>query len=173
MAGPFPFDEDGNTVTGEGPKLAQQGGRLRAVDFLKRSQTNRAAAIKTPINAPTWDHIAAVIRTFQGKGLSGNLATALEGPPVFGGGFAFRSCVGGESGEATAAALYQTTVLRVMATLAVRWQKAPRLGYFDDFGIIIAESAIRGALRAFAALNEILGFDLRAGESECDCVGET
>ena len=73
LDGPFPFDEEGQMITGEGPQLVnpafrfgvQQGEKLRAVDDLKRSQTNRAAAIRTPVNLPTWDHFSAVIRTFQ------------------------------------------------------------------------------------------------------------
>ena len=57
----------------------QQGEKLGAVGDLKGSQTNRAAAIRTPVNLPTWSHFAAVIRTFQGKGVKGNLATAKAG----------------------------------------------------------------------------------------------
>ena len=64
LQGPFDFDEEGNLVTAEGLQLAnpasrfgvQKGSKLRAADDLKRSQTNRAAAVKTPVNLPTWGH---------------------------------------------------------------------------------------------------------------------
>ena len=67
---------------------------------------------------------------------------------------------------ATAAALDYNTVTRVMATVAVRWLGIPRVGFFDDFGIITTESTIEVALRASAALNQILGFELKAEKSE-------
>ena len=82
--GPHPVEEDGNVARGKGPEMAnpafrfevQQGGKLKAVGGLKRNQTNRAAAVRTPVNLPTWGHFAAGIRTFQEKGPSGNLAIA-------------------------------------------------------------------------------------------------
>ena len=52
--------------------------------------------------------------------------------------------------------LHYNTVSRVTATMTARWLRVPCLGYFDDFGIVAAESAIRDALRAFTALNDIL-----------------
>ena len=60
-------------ITGEGPQLVnpafrfgvQQEEKLRAVDDLKRSQTNRAAAIRNPVNLPESERFSAVIRTFQ------------------------------------------------------------------------------------------------------------
>ena len=84
---PIGFDEKGGLVTAQASQLAnpafrfgaQRGGELRAVGDLKRSRTNRAAAIRTPVNLPTWGHFAAVIRTFQGKGAKENLATAKAG----------------------------------------------------------------------------------------------
>ena len=71
-------------MTEEGPQLAnpafrfgvQLGSKLRAVDDLKRSTTNRAADVRTPVKLPTWGHFSAVIRSFQERGLPGNLAMA-------------------------------------------------------------------------------------------------
>ena len=54
---------------------ARQGQKLRAGEYLRRNQTNRAAAIKTLVNHPTWEHFSAIIRTFQEMGAGGNLAT--------------------------------------------------------------------------------------------------
>ena len=84
LDGPFQFDEEERLVIGEGPQLAnpacrlgvQQGKKLRAVDDLKRRQTNRAAAIRAPVNLPTWGHFAAVIRTSKENGMKENLAMA-------------------------------------------------------------------------------------------------
>ena len=84
--GPFPSDGDGGLVTDGGPQLAspafrleaQQGEELRAVDDLRRSHTNRAAAIQTPVNLPPWGHFATVI-TFRDKGPEDSLSIAREG----------------------------------------------------------------------------------------------
>ena len=73
LRGPNVFDGEGGLVTDDGSQLAnpafrfgaQQGEKLRAVDNLKRSQTDRATAIRTPVNLPIWGHFAAVIRTFK------------------------------------------------------------------------------------------------------------
>ena len=48
-----------------------------------------------------------------------------------------------------------------MATIAVSWLKIPRLGYFHDFGVITPDSTAQDALKAFTALNDILGFDVK------------
>ena len=55
LGAPIPFDEDGKLVTGEGHQLAnpafsfgaQQGGKLGAVDELKRIQS------QAPVHLPT------------------------------------------------------------------------------------------------------------------------
>ena len=56
--------------------MGPMGGGLRAIDALKRRKTNRAAAIKTPVNLPTWGQFAAVIRTFQEGGAKESLSMA-------------------------------------------------------------------------------------------------
>ena len=53
-----------------------KGAKLRAVDDLKRSQTNRAAAIRIPVNLLKWIHISAATGTFQESGAKRNLAMA-------------------------------------------------------------------------------------------------
>ena len=73
---------------------------------------------------------------------------------------------------ATAAVLHYNTVSRVMASLAARWLKIPCMGYFDDFGIITTERAIREALDAFTKMNHILGFELKIEKSDWGTVLE-
>ena len=72
LDGPFPYDEDGRLLPVAGPQLAnpasrfgfQLGKKQGASDDLKRSQINRAAAIQTPVNPPTWGYFAAIGRTY-------------------------------------------------------------------------------------------------------------
>ena len=52
-----------------------------------------------------------------------------------------------------------------MATLAIRWLKIPRVGYFDDFGSVATDTAVRGAMGFFAYVNEILGAEPKAKKS--------
>ena len=63
------------------------------------------------------------------------------------GGFIPKSQLAG----AAAAALNYNAVSRAMATVAARWLRIPRMGYFDDVGVITTESAIEEALRAFTS----------------------
>ena len=70
LHGRFLFDNEGKILIGKGPQKgipasrfgAPKGDKLRAVDDLERSQTNRATAARAPVNVPTWDHSLAVIR---------------------------------------------------------------------------------------------------------------
>ena len=77
-------------------------------------------------------------------------------------GFFFRTLFFG----ATAAALHYSTLSQVRSTVAVRWLKIPRVGYFNDFGMITAESRIQDALIAFTVLNQMLGRNLGEAKSE-------
>ena len=154
LDGPFPSDEDGKLVTGEGPQRAnlasrfglQPGKKLRVVDGLRRSPTDTAAAARTSVNPLTWDHFAALVRTFQAKGTSGNVATAKADS-----GYAYIQLPARDgrkmwvvvfpkdppSGKMrgfipetqlfgpTAAVLHYNTVLRVMETMAGRWLRIP------------------------------------------------
>ena len=67
---------------------------------------------------------------------------------------------------ATTAVLNYNAVSRVMATVAARWLRIPRMGHFGDFGKISAEPSIEEALRAFTSLNQVLGFELKVEKSE-------
>ena len=141
---------------------------------LKRSRTKRAAAIRTPVNLPTWVHFAAVTRTFQERGATEILdlakadhkmpaAVTLKEPPAG----QLRVLVPQtQLFGATAAVFRYTTVSRVTATMAARRPRISRLGYFGDFGINATESAVQDAIRAFTALNDILGSEQKAAKSE-------
>ena len=165
LEGPYQYNEEGSLVTAGGPQLAnpafrfgvQLGGKLRAVGDLKRSQTNGAVAVRTPVNRPTWGRFAAVIRCAQEldtqeglamakadhRGANKQLSTKNNREML-----AVAILKGPDSGEiewfipqtqlfgATAAVLHYSAVSRVMARIAVRWLKFPFLGYFNDFGII-------------------------------------
>ena len=149
LEGPYQFNEEESLVTAEGPQLAnpafgfvvQQGEKLRAVGDFKRSQTNRAAAVRTPVNLPTWGHFAAVIRCFQESGTQEGLARvnadhreAYKQLPVKNDRkiLAVAPLTDPDLGEingfipqtelfgATAAFLHYNAVSRVMATLAAR-----------------------------------------------------
>ena len=52
-----------------------------------------------------------------------------------------------------------------MAIIAVRRYKIPRIGYFNDSGIVTTESTVQGGLATCAGLEEILGFELKKKES--------
>ena len=66
LDGPRRYSENGRLVVGNEPMVAnpafrfgvQQGEKLRAVDDLKRSSTNDATLIATPLDLPSRDHIA-------------------------------------------------------------------------------------------------------------------
>ena len=63
-------------MIGLGPKLAipafglgvEQSRKIWAVGDLKRSRTNRAAGVQTPVSLLTWDHFAAIFRMSQEAG---------------------------------------------------------------------------------------------------------
>ena len=84
LDGPFPFAVEGKLVTGLGLQLVnpatkfggQQVGELRAVDVVERSRTDPAAAVRTPVNPPTWGQFAAFFRTFRDAGIPDCLAMA-------------------------------------------------------------------------------------------------
>ena len=42
----------------------------------------------------------------------------------------------------------------------------PRLGFFGDSGVISTEATLQGALKAFTASGDILGFELKGVKSE-------
>ena len=77
VGGLVPSDAEGRPLAGEGPQRVDpasrfglpQGGKLTAADDLKGSHANRAAAVRTPVNLPTWGQFEAATRYFQqGRG---------------------------------------------------------------------------------------------------------
>ena len=77
----MPYGVEGELLTSSGPQLTdppfrfgvERRSKLRAVNDLKRSLINRAAAAHTPIDLPTWGHFAAAFRTFEGAKVGGRL----------------------------------------------------------------------------------------------------
>ena len=116
-----------------------------------------------------WDHFSATIRTSRERRVEENLLIAkadhkdaYKQTPVLLAAVALKS----EESGVLRGFVPQTQLIGAMATVAVRWLKIPRLGYCDDFGITAAESAVQDALRAFAALNDILGFEPKVAKLE-------
>ena len=76
----------GRPLCGDGPQLVnaasrfgvEQGSKLRAVDDIKRGWTERAAAMHTLANLPTWGHFAGVAGYFREEGLDESLVLSGE-----------------------------------------------------------------------------------------------
>ena len=56
----------------------------------------------------------------------------------------------------TAAALHYNCLSRIIASPTCRTLKIPRIGYYDDLGIISPECLIKDALGVFASFNKAL-----------------
>ena len=84
LDGPHRFNKEGELMVNGESAIAspafrfgvQQGSKLRAVDDLKRSATNDATFVSTPINLPSWDHIAQMCVLHYLKGDRRPLAMA-------------------------------------------------------------------------------------------------
>ena len=84
LDGPHRFNEQGGVLVNGEPLIAnpafrlgiQQGSRLIAAGNLKRSATNDATVASTPINLPSWDHIAQMRAPYYLKGNRRPLALA-------------------------------------------------------------------------------------------------
>ena len=170
------------------------GEKVRAVGDHDGNRMNRAVAIQRPVNLPTWGHFAVTTGTFQDEGISESLAMARAGHRMLVADYrdtykqplvrdehkmlAVATLKGPASGTvrgfiprtqlfgATAAGVRYNTVSMVLATMAARRLRIPRLGFSEDFGRLTTEYTIQDALRRFVPLNDILGFDLKAGKSE-------
>ena len=66
----------------------------------------------------------------------------------------------------TAAVLHYNCLSRVIASLTCRALKIPRIGYYDDFGIILPECSIKDALDIFTSFNKVLLIILKGNKSE-------
>ena len=156
---------------------AQQVGKLRSADDLKRSSTNEAAFVKTPVNLPSWGHIAQRSMLFDRGGELRPLAmakadnadaykqlpikradelavvVALRNPPDgMRRGFIPRTQLFGSA----AAVLRYNFCSRVIVPLACRIFWAPCEGYCGDFGIVTPRCFVSLALRVVTELNEAL-----------------
>ena len=193
--GPHRFNEKGELMVDGKPVLAnpafrfgvQQGSKLRAVDDLKRSATNDATFVSTPINLPSWGHIAQICALYYLKGdrrplamakadhadaykqlpatTEDELAAAVTLKNPAGGqwyGFVPHTQLFGS----TAAALHYNCLSRVVASLACRVLKIPCVGYYDDFGLISPECLIKDALGIFTSFNKALLIILKDSKSE-------
>ena len=84
LDGPHRFNNGGGLLVNGKPVIAnptfrfgvQQGSKLRDVDDLKRSATNDATFVSTPINPPSWDQIAQMCALYYLKGDRRPLAMA-------------------------------------------------------------------------------------------------
>ena len=57
----------GNPAYGPG---VQQADKLRVAGHLRRSSTNEAAAVRTPINLPSWGHLVQLCDLYRFRGES-------------------------------------------------------------------------------------------------------
>ena len=151
------IDGDPTTVNPASRFGAQQADVLRFVDDFKRSSTNEATSVRAPIHLPSLDHIAQLPDLSRLQGDGGPLALAnldhadaywqflsakadgksaaasLQNPMDWMAyGFAPRTQLSGP----TAAALRCNGFSRAVASQAYAYQKIPRIGYYDDFGIV-------------------------------------
>ena len=176
--GPRRFNEKGELLVGDEPFIAsrgaQQGQKLRAVDVFKRSATNVAASISTPINLPSRRHLAQMCSLFQLKGDRRSLVVAMADRadaykqlpattedeltavvtsrhPV--GGMRYGFIPHTQPFGSTAAVLHYICLSRVIASLTCRALKVPCIGYYDDFGMVLPECLAEMALDVPASLN--------------------
>ena len=97
--------------------------------------------IRAPFNLSTRGRSVGVVRTFEERGSTGNLAIARadhkERPRNASGKGQPRNATSGNPRRAAyGSVLRYTSVSRVRATAAARWLKIPCLEYFDDLGAI-------------------------------------
>ena len=195
LDGPHPFNERGELLVNGEPVRAnpafrfgvQQGEKLRAVDDLKRSATNDATSVATPINLPSWDHIAQMCALYYLKGYRRPLAMAkadhadaYKQLPVttkdeLAAVVTLKDLVDGnwygfiprtQLFGSTAAVLHYNCLSRVIASLACRILKIPCVGYYDDFGIILPVCLVKDGLDIFTSFNKALFIILKDKKSE-------
>ena len=132
-----------------------QGEKVRAVDDLRASLTNKACSAVTPITLPSWEHIAQITLELIPCGRSLALGKADEsdaykklplrqkdmdlavitlcGPDGRWYGCRSRSLIFGS----TAAVVHYNTFSRMLVTLFSRLFGIPAVAYFEDFGFVI------------------------------------
>ena len=195
LHGPHPFNEHGELMVGGKPVRAnpafrfgaQQGKKLRAVDDLKRSATNDATFVATPINLPSRDHVAQMCALYYLKGdrrplamAKADRADAYKQLPVttedeLAAVVTLKDLVDGQwygfiprtqLFGSTAAVLHYNCLSRVIASLACRILKIPCVGYYDDFGLILPECLVKDGLGIFTSFNRALLIILKDSKSE-------
>ena len=161
-----------------------QGGKLRACDDLKRSLTNLACSVLTPIKLVSWDHVAELCRLVSSaafdwefskadheadykqlplEGKHSQLAViALKGPKTKRRyGFFIRTMVFG----AVAAVLHYNVFSRTLAELANHFLGIPMLRFCDDFGALTPSCLTPLALQTFTSFCATLGIKLKKEKS--------
>ena len=161
-----------------------QSDKLRGCDDLKDSLTNETCHIATPITLPNWDHIASSARILATnkrtwvfgkvdhrdaykalpmKPSEARFATLALWDPIEKkwNGFTPRTLIFGS----TAAVLHYNCLSRVIASLACRLLLLPTLGYFDDFGFIVAAEGADEAFSAFTEFFALFGIELKIEKS--------
>ena len=195
LDGPFPFGHEGMLLVDGKQTLAipayrfgvEQTSTLRAADDLKRSSTNEATAILTPINLSSWDHVAQICTFFRAEGETRPSAMAKAGRAD-----AYKQLPMEELDElaaaitlkqprkkkrfgfipktqlfgSAAAVLRYNCLSRVLASLACRYLNLPCVGYYDDFAIVAPKLVIDKALQAFTTLRDELFAILKKSKSE-------
>ena len=178
-SGPSPFPNNINHAFRFG---VVQGEKIRACDDLKANGVNSATHITTPITLPSWGHIASSVLRFQHFNPSASLSlikadheAAYKQLPLdpSEAGLAAVTLLNPTSNSwcaflprtlifgSTSAVLHYNCLSRIVASLCCRILGIPRLGYFDDFGMIIYSSLERATLQAFVGLNEVFGIRVK------------
>ena len=168
-----------------------QGDKVRPCDNCRRSGTNTAAAVETPIVLPTFEDLlvaASLIRGMQRPPFhrpcgffKSDHADAYRQVPIAPAHARF--CVVTlkcpHSGRimcfeprtllfgSTTAVLGYNLVARVVATLFTRFFRLPLLNYFDDFAGCCPPEVLDLAQVAFTELNDFLGFRCNYTKEEC------
>ena len=162
----------------------KQGAKLRACGDLKRSLTNRRCQARTPIQLVSWGHLAQLSQLCGEDGDEWHLlkadheaaykqlpmspadqyiaVVALRRPQSrkwFG--FAARTLVFGS----VAAVLHYNIMSGIWSTIFAKSTLIPLLSYLDDFAALLRAGLAEKALAVFSRFCEILGFQLKAGES--------
>ena len=168
---------------------AQQSDKLRAVDDWGRGSTNGATAARTPMNLPSWYHVAQLCDSFRFRGGSRPLAM-LKAVDAH----AYKQLPLGKAYELSAfaplrnpmgeikyslaprtqlfgsagAVLCYTCSPRVMAVLTCEYLKIPCVGYYDDFGIVAPRAMAKLALLTFTNFYDEPFLILKRNKSEAD-----
>ena len=182
LSGPFSVGADVVLDTGPVCRFAvYQHGKLRPCDNLRRSHSNAASSVGTPVSLPTVDHLAFLLDAIQGKDgracavFKADHANAYRQLPLRPSHARFGLVVArcpssGEVGVfvprallfgSTTAVAHYNALSRAISSIFARVFKIPIVGYFDDFAAPLPATLAQRALGLFRFLNSLLGFDLK------------